>query len=235
MRDLPTAEKTPTPANGARGSDCAESDFFIGRAYSIAKIYNIMYSRPRAACGSGFFCAFLQVFCYIYNFKSVFFAYSTVYAVPPPLCVRCATQTELLSTRCLFFLPYNRCDIFGSIYRLIRQLLDTLVFSAVIFVPKFCLVGAGQNENQPYLRIFVFQSYHGLRRNGIKTESPARAEKTVTVRYKPDNGFFKFVRDFVKFLRRQLPVPGETTGFIFHITNPFNDIMMLIGLVYHIF
>ena len=55
MRDLPTAEKTPTPANGARGSDCAESDFFIGRAYSIAKIYNIMYSRPRAACGSGFF------------------------------------------------------------------------------------------------------------------------------------------------------------------------------------
>ena len=66
---------------------------------------------------------------------------------------------------------------FGSIYRLIRQLLDTLIFSAVIFVPKFCLVGAGQNENQPYLRIFVFLSYHGLRRNGIKTESPARSEK----------------------------------------------------------
>lgn len=40
MRDLPTAEKTPTQANGARGSDCAERDFFIGRAYSIAKIYN---------------------------------------------------------------------------------------------------------------------------------------------------------------------------------------------------
>lgn len=131
-----------------------------------------MYSRPRAACGSGFFCAFLQVFCYIYNFKSVFFRVFT-----PPLRVRCATQTELLSTRCLFFCHTTVVIFFGSIYRLIRKLLDTLVFSAVIFVPKFCLVGAGQNENQPYLRIFVFQSYHGLRRNGIKTESPARSEK----------------------------------------------------------
>lgn len=138
-----------------------------------------MYSRPRAACGSGFFCAFLQVFCYIYNFKSVFFfAYSTVYAVPPPLRVRCATQTELLSTRCLFFCHTTVVIFFGSIYRLIRQLLDTLVFSAVIFVPKFCLVGAGQNENQPYLRIFVFQSYNGLCRDGIKTECTARSEKS---------------------------------------------------------
>lgn len=131
-----------------------------------------MYSRPRAACGSGFFCAFLQVFCYIYNFKSVFFRVFT-----PPLRVRCATQTELLSTRCLFFCHTTVVIFFGSIYRLIRQLLDTLVFSAVIFVPKFCLVGAGQNENQPYLRIFDFQSYHGLRRNGIKTECTARSEK----------------------------------------------------------
>ncbi len=181
MRDLPTAEKTPTPANGARGSDCAESDFFIGRAYSIAKIYNIMYSRPRAACGSGFFCAFLQVFCYIYNFKSVFFAYSTVYAVPPPLCVRCATQTELLSTRCLFFLPYNRCDIFGSIYRLIRKLLDTLVLSAVIFVPEFCLVGAGRTRISLIFGYLSFNLITVCAATVSKQSVPPAPKKSLTV------------------------------------------------------
>lgn len=102
MRDLPTAEKTPTPANGARGSDCAESDFFIGRAYSIAKIYNIMYSRPRALAARGSFVLFYRFFAIFITLSPCLFAYSTVYAVPPPLCVRYATQTELLSTRCLF-------------------------------------------------------------------------------------------------------------------------------------
>lgn len=172
MRDLPTAEKTPTPANGARGSDCAESDFFIGRAYSIAKIYNIMYSRPRAACGSGFFCAFLQVFCYIYNFKSVFFRVFT-----PPLRVRCATQTELLSTRCLFFLPYNRCNIFRKHKPSYPQTSRYACILCCHLRSGILLGRCGQNENQPYLRIFVFQSYNGLCRDGIKTESPARSEK----------------------------------------------------------
>lgn len=138
-----------------------------------------MYSRPRAACGSGFFCAFLQVFCYIYNFKSVFFcifnSICRTSAAPRQMCHADGTVIDKVSVS---FCHTTVVIFFGSIYRLIRQLLDTLVFSAVIFVPKFCLVGAGQNENQPYLRIFVFQSYHGLRRDGIKTECTARSEKS---------------------------------------------------------
>ena len=120
----------------------------------------------------------LYIFCYIYNFKSVFICVVNgicrTAAAPRQICHADGTVIDKVSVS---FCHTTVVIFFGSIYRLIRKLLDTLVFSAVIFVPKSCLVGAGQNENQPYLRIFVFQSYHGLRRNGIKTESPARSEK----------------------------------------------------------
>ena len=177
MRDLPTAEKTPTPANGARGSDCAESDFFIGRVYSIAKIYNIMYSRPRAACGSGFFCAFLQVFCYIYNFKSVFFCtFNSICrnsAAPRQMCHADGTVIDKVSV----FLPYNRCNIFR---KHIPSYPQTSRYACILccHLRSGILLGrCRQNENQPYLRIFVFQSYNGLCRDGIKTECTARSEK----------------------------------------------------------
>lgn len=114
----------------------------------------------------------LYIFCYIYNFKSVFFRVFT-----PPLRVRCATQTELLSTRCLFFLPYNRCNIFR---KHIPSYPQTSRYARILccHLRSGILLGrCGQNENQPYLRIFVFQSYNGLCRDGIKTECTARSEK----------------------------------------------------------
>lgn len=135
-----------------------------------------MYSRPRAACGSGFFCAFLQVFCYIYNFKSVFFRVFT-----PPLRVRCATQTELLSTRCLFFCHTTVVIFFGSIYRLIRKLLDTLVFSAVIFVPKFCLVGAGRTRISLIFGYLSFNLITVCAATVSKQSAPPAPKKSLTV------------------------------------------------------
>ena len=118
----------------------------------------------------------LYIFCYIY--KSVFICvFNGICRTAAALRQMCHADGTVIDKVSVSFCHTTVVIFFGSIYRLIRKLLDTLVFSAVIFVPKFCLVGAGQNENQPYLRIFVFQSYHGLRRNGIKTESPARSEK----------------------------------------------------------
>lgn len=135
-----------------------------------------MYSRPRAACGSGFFCAFLQVFCYIYNFKSVFFRVFT-----PPLRIRCATQTELLSTRCLFFCHTTVVIFFGSIYRLIRKLLDTLVFSAVIFVPEFCLVGAGRTRISLIFGYLSFNLITVCAATVSKQSAPPAPKKSLTV------------------------------------------------------
>ena len=121
---------------------------------------------------------FFQVCCYIYNFESVFFCiFNSICRTAAALRQICHADGTVIDKVSVSFCHTTVVIFFGSIYRLIRQLLDTLVFSAVIFVPKFCLVGAGQNENQPYLRIFVFQSYNGLCRDGIKTECTARSEK----------------------------------------------------------
>lgn len=136
-----------------------------------------MYSRPRAACGSGFFCAFLQVFCYIYNFKSVFICVFNgicrTAAAPRQTCHADGTVIDEVSV----FLPYNRCNIFR---KHIPSYPQTSRYACILccHLRSGILLGrCGQNENQPYLRIFVFQSYHGLRRNGIKTECTARSEK----------------------------------------------------------
>ena len=182
MRDLPTAEKTPTPENGARGSDCAESDFFIGRAYSIAKIYNIMYSRPRAACGSGFFCAFLQVFCYIYNFKSVFFCiFNSICRTSAALRQMCHADGTVIDKVSVFFCHTTVVIFFGSIYRLIRKLLDTLVFSAVIFVPEFCLVGAGRTRISLIFGYLSFNLITVCAATVSKQSAPPAPKKSLTV------------------------------------------------------
>lgn len=136
-----------------------------------------MYSRPRAACGSGFFCVFLQVFCYIYNFKSVFFLHIQQYM---PYLRRSASDVPRRRNcyrQGVCFLPYNRCNIFR---KHIPSYPQTSRYACILccHLRSGILLGrCGQNENQPYLRIFVFQSYNGLCRDGIKTECTARSEK----------------------------------------------------------
>lgn len=130
-----------------------------------------MYSRPRAACGSGFFCAFFRFAAIFITLSPCFFEYSLRRSASDvPRRRNCYRQG-------VCFLPYNRCNIFRKHIPSYPQTSRYACILCCHFRSGILLGRCGQNENQPYLRIFVFQTYNGLCRDGIKTECTARSEK----------------------------------------------------------
>lgn len=105
-----------------------------------------MYSRPRAACGSGFFCAFLQVFCYIYNFKSVFICvFNGICRTAAALRQICHADGTVID-KVSVFLPYNRCNIFRKHIPSYPQTSRYACILCCHLRSGFCLVGAGRTR-----------------------------------------------------------------------------------------
>lgn len=124
---------------------------------------------------------FFQVCCYIYNFESVFFcifnSICRTSAAPRQICHADGTVIDKVSVFC----HTTVVIFFGSIYRLIRQLLDTLVFSAVIFVPKFCLVGADRTRISLIFGYLSFNLITVCAATVSKQSAPPAPKKSLTV------------------------------------------------------
>ena len=128
-----------------------------------------MYSRPRAACGSGFAAIFITL-------SPCFFEYSLRRSASDvPRRRNCYRQGVC------FFCHTTVVIFFGSIYRLIRKLLDTLIFSAVIFVPEFCLVGADRTRISLIFGYLSFNLITVCAATVSKQSAPPAPKKSQTV------------------------------------------------------